>query len=830
MTSTLKLYYRTEIEPDKNIVVEDIEDYLSTITSTTIEDFQYIKHNLDIVIKINESQEKLEYFYNNNINYCSIQNENGKIVYYFVINKNWKGQNTIELTLRMDSANTFKFNLDYNLTRKTLVKREHKDRYDKRNQRYIHTEKNIQVIGNQDFFQYTITIDNAVSIGDVFIESFTQTSGTGKALPEIYEIRKVNNEVTISLQFVGFSGGYVPPLYFDVSFSIDYYGYVRKIDKIAEGFNPMLYKKDINYLYDADADSNWYMIFRNAYEIEDATEKKVNPVQLLFVKDAPYKIVAGTRIYPVRYYATAIPKISDTREHVIFRYKDLTAEQIAAGNTTITINGNVYTLCPYEDSDPATNKCPMIVYTRYNNNDVVGTIHLCYKSSILPSGFIDERITDVPYIEVYNYTTAHVSTFTPIIGGGDIDILGFWENTSFTTITEINSGINTENLISTSIGEINLTDPQIIKIIACPYAPLKDFVGMNDSVVIPSFLIWNVGFKALEMKDTRKMLLSYSKTFNVSPFKELVYTPALNFNATRHIDNESKLFHSEFYYRKFVYAESSFPFSLELINPNDYMDYNVFEVSYSTSRNVASKFMFIFTQYTCDEYDTADWNNVLQISRNNEIALYNNSYINYLRTGYAYDTENKNKDTAMKGLSIGLSAVGTIASFLSAPFTGGLSIAGGIGMATSTIGQIANAIHSVNQQERNIAQQRINLSNQATNITSEDIDLLEIMSGNKAKIVEYKTSEVVRQYLFDLFHYCGYACNEYKIPSINTRYWFNFVQADIKFEADNNIPEHIKIDIANRFNNGITFLHHRDGWDFTQQKENIELSLLGGNL
>ena len=46
MTSTVKLYYDTKILADRNMLIEHIEDYLSTLTPTVMEDFQYIKHDL----------------------------------------------------------------------------------------------------------------------------------------------------------------------------------------------------------------------------------------------------------------------------------------------------------------------------------------------------------------------------------------------------------------------------------------------------------------------------------------------------------------------------------------------------------------------------------------------------------------------------------------------------------------------------------------------------------------------------------------------------------------------------------------------------------------
>ena len=48
--------------------------------------------------------------------------------YYFITNKVWRGESTIELQLSLDTLNTFKWDEDYLVDKKTLVMREHKDR------------------------------------------------------------------------------------------------------------------------------------------------------------------------------------------------------------------------------------------------------------------------------------------------------------------------------------------------------------------------------------------------------------------------------------------------------------------------------------------------------------------------------------------------------------------------------------------------------------------------------------------------------------------------------------------------------------------------------
>ena len=136
MTSTIFLYYKSLINKDKNFILDDgngnrtIETYLGTLESSVIDNFQYIKQSLSLSIKIDMSQTKLMMGSNSkDLNYVKIQNGNENPCYYFIINKNWRSQNTIELVLSMDTLNTFTFNDDYEINAKTLVKREHKNRF-----------------------------------------------------------------------------------------------------------------------------------------------------------------------------------------------------------------------------------------------------------------------------------------------------------------------------------------------------------------------------------------------------------------------------------------------------------------------------------------------------------------------------------------------------------------------------------------------------------------------------------------------------------------------------------------------------------------------------
>lgn len=149
MKSTITLFYKSLVNKEKNFVLDDgngnsrLEQYLSTLQKSVINDFQYIKIQLSLSIKIDMNQTNLEMIDSKDLNYVKIQNGTERPYYYFVVSKTWRSKETIELVLAMDTLNCFKFNSDYSINKRTIVKRMHKSRFenykywDSVNEKYI---------------------------------------------------------------------------------------------------------------------------------------------------------------------------------------------------------------------------------------------------------------------------------------------------------------------------------------------------------------------------------------------------------------------------------------------------------------------------------------------------------------------------------------------------------------------------------------------------------------------------------------------------------------------------------------------------------------------
>ena len=84
--------------------------------------------------------------------------------------------------------------------------------------------------------------------------------------------------------------------------------------------------------------------------------------------------------------------------------------------------------------------------------------------------------------------------------------------------------------------------------------------------------------------------------------------------------------------------------------------------------------------------------------------------------------------------------------------------------------------------------------------------------------------------MYNYFYHYGYLTNEFKVPDIKSRYYFNYIEIpdiNIKTKIDNEYIQKLRSIYAQ----GITFWHYRDEstWlgvdDYTY--ENVEMNLIG---
>jgi len=308
-TSTLRIYVTRvasrlwKLKPEKLFQLDNIEAYLKTLNNANSDyietEFQYFKFELRKTIKVQLNQQYVSPIIYGNPVYVRVQNSDmgsASFVYYFVQNFEWRSQNCIELELVCDVLNTFKGLYTFN--DKTMVIREHRDRY-------APFERNIIDTDLPDYFELntyyqlkkqtqacaTVPTDNTKT-KVIKVSSINPLTITNEYALGSFEIQEVSTNV---FHFVGDSVTITDTQlnsgnYFIISSDQDdidnlqYYcefkGFLKSIslwryaiDKVSENINPILYAREKNYDLQESSDTTikWYLVYITVGNLDDNT-------------------------------------------------------------------------------------------------------------------------------------------------------------------------------------------------------------------------------------------------------------------------------------------------------------------------------------------------------------------------------------------------------------------------------------------------------------------------------------------------------------------------------------------------------------------------------
>ena len=816
-TATLTLYYKSLLNKDKNFILDNpnngksaVENYLSTLQHDVITGFQYQKHQMVLTLKIDRNQTALNMGQNaQDLNYIKIQNEGENPKYYFIIGKNWKAENTIELVCNMDTLNSFEFNRDYEVNKKTLVKREHRDRFEGL-QRITFEWKVYAEFGENSFFYTDLYLVQA-DVENIVYE-VTHIDNPGQAVVESL-VPYTNEDGVKGLQMTISTISY-NNMTIKVTYTLK--AFVKLIDLKSEEISAPLYLQQEETLFEKHGDTsvNWALYYKSS------TDDENSPVECYLIPDqeipVEYSAPSGVITYDM------LPANGDYL-FVFTPYQgDITFEVDGTQTSTSSyiigkigqLNSNVdYTGIAFRRHDGH------IEYTRLTYHYVRGWY-----------GIEDFKIQYQFTKEVTSVSVLNPPSSLKVYKTGSIpQAKPFFRNRIFETPNDTLtfSSLTLGELVG--IQQIDRTDSKNIKIIDVPYSPSNYTISDEGNY---NFEQWYVDNGFLKIVNTSLRFQNDVESNGGNVLKEFIQ-PVENVDSLRNRDRflkDSKLSHSDYYRPKFVYDSFTKTFALEKMEFIKGAIYpESFNFTFVMTRNIVSKFLFKFN-YTW-KYSVEDYPNIVAVSRNNEEVLYNSQYINYLRTGYNYDLKAKQRQETSAGVGIGLSALGLVASIAVAVATENpLPVAGAIASGIGLVGQTINYAKTTAQNEDNIQRKLQEAQMQSVAVmNADDIDLLFAYAENRAKLCYYQISPKMQEILDDLFYYGGYITNEQKIPNIRTRYWFNFVQCSLIIEESNNLTEDIENDIKSKFENGVTFMHLRNGqFDLRQEKENMETSIVGG--
>lgn len=729
-TSTITLI-QCDITPERNCMVDQLSTYLLEKSTyyQAIENFQYQKITQEKTIKINTPQTtKLSF------NYVAIKNSDDPLMtyYYFVINSTWKGAETVELQLSLDTVNTFAAEIKALMTNKTNITRQHKDR---------------------------------------FVRRTIPTSGS----------------VTL----------------------------YRNIDEYSEGIHPVKYDSTPTKITITNSDYNWYLIYKKK-AVESGT-----PLECFCVPD--------TNLYS--YFAP---------ESAGVKY-----DQLTQGTYTVFYardNGDFkYTTSAGKSYDigPSKKYKAVGLFRQTNQNSL--TAYLIMENQVGGNSIVTDDTQNGNLQVDANYTGVVLQNQNLVgyqfaisaSGNQNIITLGYGN-----LLTLYNSASKTKFTIAeqardiymTSIYDVDRTDTTIVKIIKMPYAPFEiSYTTINGkkSFNIPDS--WS-----LDTTNNMLKLNSLDQDFLTSlpdqPINAASVTIAIgdlaNWKST--IDNdayESKLFHSDYYSRKYYYDNFSKEFYNERFTFSNVNTAPKVKIKFKQSNNISSNSLFDFTVSNATYAEPVIYGQYLNVNRQNEVALYSDSYLDYIRNGYNYDLKNKQIQQIQSGIGTGISLVGAVGAFASSIVTGGAGVAAGISFATSTISSLVSGISNTMQSELAIHEKLENESKKPSSVSNtNDLNLLSYYNGNRLLTIESKISNKVKAAIYQLLRLTGYACNDYAIPNFSSRVWYNFIQCTPVFNDKNWLySQEFLEDIKSRFKIGVTVYHAVDGeYDFLQEKENFE--------
>lgn len=839
MQNTWKFYYNCKIIPEKNFKVDNLETYLGTLTYDTLTGDtealapMYIKHDLNLFIKFDKTQGLLNFFNNaNNLNYVSIQNKDDSYpVYYFVLHKTWTAKNTVSLVLLMDTVNTFTAERNnFVISNRTLVNREHKDRL----KREVNWKDVLTIITGIEYrlnpspvgltpLDYSAEIFNSDDVNKIIIRKYDENgtlineyAGTSisiqyASLDYWYELVDTEGETLFRIKVSDYLSQYNLGQFITVEMqqAFLYDGsehkmleskardvrIVRLIDLYPEGLTPILYMSEVEKI--AGDNQDWYLIYKNQ---NDPSDSLLNPVDCFLCAGTPVSVKGITNVY--EYKNT---DISDSYNRIYLRVDNPYSQVYYSYNGT-----DFFSLM-----DKANNPNLNAYFVKNGANfDLYYGLSGFDSNNLFPTG--KSKLTGIQKIRFVGgkkiYYTSNALTDATLI-------------TTIQTYSYTDISVNETTVDISGISNVDKTDPKIIKIIKLPYCPTY---YDEDSGTLGSGE-WEYD----NTMDMPKLINLDTQFFNTITPSTNPLGPILNVSnddievgIDRNDFFESKLYHSDYYLPKFVYDSFGFNFALEKVNTNG--DITNFKINFIATGTIHSHFLFEFENYECPTYANEDYYKVLNVARNNEITIYNQQFLNYLRAGYNYEVKAKQRTEAGTWIATALSTVGAIASFVSTPYTGGMGAVAGISLATTAVGTFTSSVIKTANAEANIEAKMAQLKQQATSVEgADDVDLMSYYTGNKAKFVLYRLSPKMQKAMSDVFYYTGYIGGVMKLPNFNNRYWFNYVSCELQLEEVINIPDNCLEDLKNRYKIGITVMHSHEGsYDWNREKENWETNLV----
>lgn len=366
--------------------------------------------------------------------------------------------------------------------------------------------------------------------------------------------------------------------------------------------------------------------------------------------------------------------------------------------------------------------------------------------------------------------------------------------------------------------ETGCTDPTVVKILQLPYPPFTFIKDSTGALNLPSG--WEFTINGLVLTDkSRSLSCDLGQIARYLPSGTDFVKDSVDVSNAFDLKYETKLYNSAFITSKLVYDTAVWVDRPENAE-NDYSRDAQLRVTFTLSSSMDGTLLFTMSNNT---NQTSDFGESLVSTRTLEVPYFTNEYLNYLRYGKAVDERNR-------GLSVAstiASAAGTAASLAGAAAMGlgtgpGAVVSLAIGAVTAIIGT-TSSIMKANDTINAKIDQYTHQSSQAK--ATSDVSIFSVYGKNRLLNIVYEPIPQLKEAIGNYFRLYGYADDSTGVPETETRYWSDYFVLEPQFK-DDLVWNEFKEDIVARMKLGFRIHHWHDAYDFDNEKENWELSLV----
>ena len=527
---------------------------------------------------------------------------------------------------------------------------------------------------------------------------------------------------------------------------------IPRVDDVSEG---IAVNKVVTSAKEVPGDGRrWYLVYQSA---KDPGVTGDNPLTVWLIPDEPVRVGEGAWLTQDELARQIAALKSAGYWSVYFGPK---AATWGVAVTTHSANGNV-------------------TVDKYSTSYAYAEIR---KSGADYSLLLYRRADDAEPIETFG--PAPLTSYSyQLVASGPI-FYGVGTSVGGMTIAQAEERLTRRDLsytagLSRSIKGLDRTQSTLVRIIECPYCPQAQSANSSGGMDIKGFT-YDQDRRWWRMSD---LSTSFSNQIGTVDFSEMHVTAYFSRSVSpKALMDDPKLLHSDYHDLSFVYDSFVQTVPLEGIEdlhakPADYQ--GVISLIFKQSNAISSSLAFEIDPDFSPKYSGA-FDRYLVSSRSNELPIFTNNYLNYLRTGANFDVKNKNLTVGTSWGGAALSIAATVAATAATVATQGAAA------PLSTAGTLANAIKTTASAEMSLEEKRESIKRQAASVAgANDLDLLNFYSDNKLWVVRRDPTEHIKGMLNTYFRYFGYATNRQKVPdNLASRSYYNFLQCVPKFSAE----------------------------------------------